>query len=172
MTPVFGQAPDPITTTLIDTVNRGAFDEYGLEIRLSDPYTFRASAVANTAGVLAVVGLAALIAAFIVAALVAQRLTIPIRRLTDASRAIAEGDYSRRVPANLAGGGAAELAELSQQFNVMADRLGESMEIIRRDRDRSRDFLADVSHELRTPIAALRTFNELLRESTAADPDA
>jgi len=76
------------------------------------------------------------------------------------------------VPANLAGGGAAELAELSQQFNVMADRLGESMEIIRRDRDRSRDFLADVSHELRTPIAALRTFNELLRESTAADPDA
>ncbi|HYX11328.1 MAG TPA: HAMP domain-containing sensor histidine kinase, partial [Candidatus Acidoferrum sp.] len=172
VTPVFGQAPDPITTTLIDTVNRGAFDEYGLEIRLSDPYTFRASAVANTAGVLAVVGLAALIAAFIVAALVAQRLTIPIRRLTDASRAIAEGDYSRRVPANLAGGGAAELAELSQQFNVMADRLGESMEIIRRDRDRSRDFLADVSHELRTPIAALRTFNELLRESTAADPDA
>src|SRR5439155_558108 len=80
--------------------------------------------------------------------------------------------YSRRVPANLAGGGAAELAELSHQFNVMAARLGESMEIIRRDRDRSRDFPADVSHELRTPIAALRTFNELLRESAAADPDA
>ena len=45
----------------------------------------------------------------------------------------------------------------------MADRLQESVEIIRRDRDRSRDFLADVSHELRTPLAALRTFNELLR---------
>ena len=37
----------------------------------------------------------------------------------------------------------------------MADRLEESVAIIRRDRDRSRDFLADVSHELRTPIAAL-----------------
>ena len=52
----------------------------------------------------------------------------------------------------------------------MADRLEESVEIIRRDRDRSRDFLADVSHELRTPIAALRTFNELLKDQAGADP--
>ena len=54
----------------------------------------------------------------------------------------------------------------------MADRLEESVSIIRRDRDRSRDFLADVSHELRTPIAATRTFIELLQgpagEDTAA----
>ncbi len=54
----------------------------------------------------------------------------------------------------------------------MADRLEESVEIIRRDRDRSRDFLADVSHELRTPLAALRTFNELLREGADDDLDA
>ena len=52
----------------------------------------------------------------------------------------------------------------------MAARLDESVAIIRRDRDRSRDFLADVSHELRTPIAALRTFNELLREGAGDDP--
>ena len=54
----------------------------------------------------------------------------------------------------------------------MADRLQESVEIIRRDRDRSRDFLADVSHELRTPLAALRTFNELLTEGAGDDPEA
>ena len=54
----------------------------------------------------------------------------------------------------------------------MADRLQESVEIIRRDRDRSRDFLADVSHELRTPLAALRMFNELLEGGAAADPEA
>ena len=54
----------------------------------------------------------------------------------------------------------------------MAERLQESVEIIRRDRDRSREFLADVSHELRTPIAALRTFNELLTEGAADDPTA
>ena len=52
----------------------------------------------------------------------------------------------------------------------MAERLEESVTFIRRDRDRSRDFLADVSHELRTPIAALRTFNELLQEGAVDDP--
>ena len=54
----------------------------------------------------------------------------------------------------------------------MADRVEESVEIIRRDRDRSRDFLADVSHELRTPLAALRTFNDLLLGGAGDDPDA
>jgi two-component system phosphate regulon sensor histidine kinase PhoR len=53
----------------------------------------------------------------------------------------------------------------------MADRVQESVDIIRRDRDRSRDFLADVSHELRTPIAAIRTFNELLQEHAGEDPE-
>ena len=46
------------------------------------------------------------------------------------------------------------------------------MEVIRRDRDISREFLADVSHELRTPLAALRTFNELLQEKAGNDPAA
>ena len=68
--------------------------------------------------------------------------------------------------------GSSEIAELAVQFNAMADRVEESVEIIRRDRDRSRDFLADVSHELRTPLAALRTFNELLKEGAGDDPEA
>ena len=168
-----GQASDPITTTTAVSVqNAGLVNEYAIVVSLSDPYTFRASAVANVVGLLAIMGLIALGFAVVIAAIAARRFTEPLRRLTDASRAIAEGDYSRRVPAELALTGAAEIAELTRQFNTMAARLGESVEIIRRDRDRSRDFLADVSHELRTPIAAMRTFNELLREGADADPDA
>jgi signal transduction histidine kinase len=167
-----GQSLDPITSTKDLVANEGRPTEYGIRIELSDPYTFRSSAVANVAGLLAVVGLLALALAVVVAAIAARRFAAPIRRLTEASRAIAEGDYSRRVPENPARTGAAELADLSRQFNAMAARLGESVEIIRRDRDRSRDFLADVSHELRTPIAALRTFNELLKEGASADPEA
>jgi len=60
---------------------------------------------------------------------------------------------------------------LASAFNEMAERLQESVTIIRDDRDRSRDFVADVSHELRTPIAALRTFNELLLEGAAEEPE-
>jgi signal transduction histidine kinase len=169
--PRLGQALDPFTRAgPVKVVNERLMTEYAIRVELSDPYTFRASAVSNVAGLLAIVGLLALGLAVVVAAVAARRFAAPIRRLTDASRAIAEGDYSRRVPETPSRTGAAELAELSRQFNAMAARLGESVEIIRRDRDRSRDFLADVSHELRTPIAALRTFNELLTEGASANP--
>ena len=130
----------------------------------------RATAINNVTGLLVAIGLFALGLAVVVSAALARRFTTPIRQLTDASRALAEGDLTRRVPAAQLRAGASELGELAVQFNTMADRLAESVELIRRDRDRSRDFLADVSHELRTPLAALRTFNQLLMETRRRRP--
>ncbi len=149
----------------------GLYTPYALEVSLANPYTFRATALANVTGLLGAVALFALLLSVLVSAVMARRFTTPLRRLTEASRGLAEGDLDRRVPANQVRAGSSELAELALQFNAMADRLQESVEIIRHDRDRSRDFLADVSHELRTPLAALRTFNELLTEGAADDPD-
>ena len=145
---------------------------YTIEVTLADPYTYRATAINNVTGLLAAIGLFALGLAVVVSATLARRFTTPLRQLTDASRALAEGDLTRRVPAAQLRAGSSELGELAVQFNTMADRLAESVELIRRDRDRSRDFLADVSHELRTPLAALRTFNQLLMEGAGSDPEA
>jgi signal transduction histidine kinase len=148
------------------------FGQYAIEITLSNPYTFRATALANVTGLLGAIALFALALSVLVSSAMARRFTTPLRRLTEASRGLAEGDLTRRVPEDEVRSGSSELAELAVQFNTMADRLQESVEIIRRDRDRSRDFLADVSHELRTPLAALRMFNELLEGGAAADPEA
>jgi two-component system, OmpR family, sensor histidine kinase BaeS len=145
---------------------------YGIQVTLSNPYTSRAMIIANVASLLAAVGLLALGLSVIVAAALARRSTTPLRRLTEASRSLAEGDLSSRVPLEQIDKSPSELRELAVQFNAMAERLEESVTFIRRDRDRSRDFLADVSHELRTPIAALRTFNELLKQQAGADPAA
>jgi signal transduction histidine kinase len=150
----------------------GLFQPYAVKVTLANPYTFRATALANVTGLLAAIALFALGLSVLVSTAMARRFTMPLRRLTEASRGLAEGDLSRRVPPSEVRAGSSELAELAVQFNAMADQLEESVEIIRRDRDRSRDFLADVSHELRTPLAALRTFNELLREGAAEDPAA
>ena len=147
-------------------------ERYTLSVTLEDPYTYRAVAIANVTGLLGAIALFALGLSVVVAAGLARRFTTPLRRLTDASRGLAEGDLTRRVPVARVREGTSELGELARQFNTMADRVEESVEIIRRDRDRSRDFLADVSHELRTPLAALRTFNQLLMESAGDDPDA
>jgi signal transduction histidine kinase len=165
-----GQTREQLVSTPYLIGVKSAAVPYAIEVTLVNPYTFRASAIGNITALLVVIGLMALIVAILVAAVLARRFTTPLRRLTEASRDLADGDLARRVPAESVGGGAREVSELGAQFNAMAERLQASVDIIRQDRDRSREFLADVSHELRTPIAALRTFNELLVEGADDDP--
>ncbi|MDQ4005604.1 MAG: ATP-binding protein [Actinomycetota bacterium] len=94
---------------------------------------------------LALVGLAAGALALIMVQLLARGMTSPLREMAIASRAMARGDYSRRVTATSRD----EVGELARAFNVMAAELAET------DRMR-RDLVANVSHELRTPITALQ----------------
>jgi signal transduction histidine kinase len=169
--PVKGQSREPTFDTQ-RYPGGPVWGRYVVEITLANPYTYRATAIANVTGLLAAITLFALGLSVLVSAALARRFTTPLRQLTDASRALAEGELARRVPTSRRRTGSSEIAELAVQFNAMADRLEESVEIIRRDRDRSRDFLADVSHELRTPLAALRTFNQLLMETAGDDPEA
>jgi signal transduction histidine kinase len=137
-----------------------------ITVRLSEPFSYRAQTLETIVSVMSVAAVLALIVAVITSIVLADRLTQPIRRLTGAVRELAEGRMDARVAPPSA---APEVGELSAAFNTMADRLQQSIEFIRRDRDRGREFLADVSHELRTPLAALRTFNELLSEGTVDD---
>jgi signal transduction histidine kinase/uncharacterized protein (UPF0333 family) len=169
-----GQTRDTISYAKIFEFDdpAGVKPPWYLEVSLSAPYTSRESTIAVVVGFLTLSAIAALVLAIVVASVLARRFTAPLRRLTEAARALAEGDLDRRVPADRARTGAAEITELSRQFNAMAAQVQETMDVIVRDRDRSREFLADVSHELRTPLAALRTFNELLREKAGEDPAA
>ncbi len=136
-------------------------------VTLSSPFTYRAETLQTLFTVLIAVAVLALFVGIVAAAIVADRLTTPIRRLTSASRALAEGDFSARVAIDRSG--TPEINEMANAFNRMADELERSIEFIRHDRDRSRDFLADVSHELRTPIAALRMYNELLQNGAVEE---
>lgn len=77
--------------------------------------------------------------------LLARYLTSPLRRLTGAARALASGDLEHRVVTD----GPAEVLELAEAFNGMADSLEEAESLRRR-------MVTDVAHELRNPIAALR----------------
>ena len=167
-----GQQREQLASASIVETKESAVIKYAVQVTLRNPYTYRAAAIQNVTGLLAIIGLIALAVAVVVAAGLTRRITMPLRRLTEASRDLGEGDFARRVPSDAIEGGPIELSELGLQFNAMAERLQQSVEIIRRDRDRSREFLADVSHELRTPIAALRTFNELLTEGAWDDPTA
>jgi signal transduction histidine kinase len=142
---------------------------WGLLVTLSNPYTSRAATLANVTALILIMASVAFLVAVLVAAFLAHRFTTPLTRLTEASRRLADGDLTSRVDSDELSTGTLEIRELSQQFNAMADRLEESVSIIRRDRDYSRDFAADVSHELRTPIAAMKMHVDLLQGPAGRD---
>ena len=137
-----------------------------LTITVSDLYTSRARTLERVRGTLYLTGLLALIASVAVGVLVARRFTTPLARLRRASSRLAHGQLDERAPRSTI----VEVDDLAQQFNVMADRLSESLRLLEADRDRLREFVADVSHELRTPIAALRAFTELQRDGDVDEP--
>jgi signal transduction histidine kinase len=168
-----GQAVDKaIPATTAQDARLDDRQDWGLVVTLSDPYTTRAATIGAINGLLLIMAAVALILAVLVASFLAHRFATPLTRLTAATRRLAGGDFSSRVALDEITTGTLEIRSVTRQFNVMAARLEESVEVIRRDRDRSRDFLADVSHELRTPIAAMRTFVELLQGPAGDDPAA
>ena len=102
----------------------------------------------------AMLGAAALlVVAAVGTALIARRVSRPVRLLTGASLQLAAGRLDVRVPAR----GQDELARLSGAFNAMAEAL-------QRSEERQRRLVADVAHELRTPLSNLRGYLEGLAD--------
>lgn len=91
----------------------------------------------------------------------AHGATVPLREMTVAARAMARGDYTRRIRTRSQD----EVGELAEAFNQMAADLAAA------DQQR-RELIANVSHELRTPITALRGLLENIVDGVAdTDPE-
>jgi signal transduction histidine kinase len=90
-------------------------------------------------------GFAAAVLALAMVQFLAHGMTYPLREMATAARAMAQGDYARRVTATSRD----EVGALARAFNEMSRQLSEV------DRLR-RDLVANASHELRTPLGALR----------------
>ena len=102
----------------------------------------------------------AIVLMLVTSQLLAHGITAPLRQMTAAARAMARGDYTRRVRSTSRD----EVGDLARAFNQMAGDLAAA------DRQR-RDLIANVSHELRTPITALQGLLENLVDGvTEPDP--
>ncbi|MBQ0983944.1 HAMP domain-containing protein [Streptomyces sp. F63] len=115
----------------------------------------------NTATELRIVTIFSIIATMLITQFVAHGLTAPLDEMKTVARAMANGDYSRRVREHRRD----ELGELARTFNHMAADL----EAVDRHR---KELVANVSHELRTPIAGLRAVLENVVDGVSeADPE-
>ncbi|MCS7475869.1 sensor histidine kinase [Umezawaea endophytica] len=99
------------------------------------------------------------------ALLAAHAVQRPVRRVTAAAGRLGQGELDVRLPVR----GRDELADLARSFNVMAGRLGRSIEELTAKDLQQRRFIADVTHDLRTPVASMVAVADSLADT---DPEA
>jgi two-component system sensor histidine kinase BaeS len=111
---------------------------------------------------LIVTGGLALLAAALVSAYLARRMTRPLAAMEDAAGRIAAGDLSVRVDTDDLPDD--ELAGLTRSFNAMANELETA-------RGHERAFLLSISHDLRTPLTSIKGYAEAIADGTVEGRD-
>ncbi len=96
-----------------------------------------------------------LIAMFFAIFAMTYRLTKPLKLMSEASRAMAKGDFSKRIPVSSDD----EIGELAASFNMMTNSLAQ-LEGMRKS------FVANVSHELKTPMTSIGGFIDGILDGT------
>lgn len=95
----------------------------------------------------------------VVLLLLSLHFTRPVRKLSQATRLFAGGDYTKRVREK----GHDEMAMLNRDFNRMAGQLEESIGRLEEEARRQEEFTAAFSHELKTPLTSIIGYADILR---------
>jgi len=93
----------------------------------------------------------------------------PLRRLRNAAKRIAAGDYASRIEEK----GPAEVADLAREFNVMGQAVEERQrELVRTERLAAVGKMAAmITHEVRNPLSSIGLNTELLEDELRALPE-
>lgn len=109
------------------------------------------------------VGIGGIILATILSFIFSRSLSRPLIQMNRAARALARGDFSRKVPVRSED----EIGILANSLNVLSDELQEKIAALERLDQTRKDFVAGVSHELRTPLTIIQGYAEALNDNVA-----
>ena len=125
-----------------------------IEMRGTPVFTAAGSAFLERINLLMILtAIGATIIALLLGILLARTLTRPLRELTAATHAVAQGELGRSVQVHSQD----ELGELATAFNQMSVDLA-------RARERRQQMTADIAHDLRTPVSIIQGHAEALRD--------
>ena len=92
----------------------------------------------------------------------------PLREVEATAAAIADGDFSQRLPGATPN---TEVGRLNRSLNTMLGRIDRAFADRARTIEQMRRFVGDASHELRTPLVSVRGYAELYRMGALQKPD-
>jgi two-component system sensor histidine kinase GlrK len=136
---------------VVDPVGRGMAEQVEVHLERLQEATYTRVVRAQTGVGIALA--AALALALAATAVIAFRITRSVRRLSEATAAVAAGSFREPIPI----GGRDELGVLARAFNAMATRLRQLDEM-------KEEFFAIFSHELRSPLTSVREAAHLLAD--------
>lgn len=90
--------------------------------------------------------------------LLTKALTASLKKVGEASRRIALGNYSKRIDTK----GKDEIGELASDFNRMAEQVEEKIEELSDVARAKEDFAANFAHELKTPLTSVIGYADML----------
>ncbi|PKM73502.1 MAG: hypothetical protein CVU91_04225 [Firmicutes bacterium HGW-Firmicutes-16] len=116
--------------------------------------------LALVSGVLATVTLIYLLLlalfTFVYSRITAAAITVPLRKLSEGTRLLREGDYSARVDLRLKN----EFAKLQNTFNDMAARIEHEMSLRKKSENDRKRLILDISHDLKNPLSSIQGYAE------------
>lgn len=113
-----------------------------VKIRVATGHTFLISSIVGT----------------IIILLVVRGIVRPIKRISEASKEVANGNFEIEVEVNSTD----EIGRLTSDFNLMVKEL-KNIDFLRKD------FVSNVSHEFKTPITSIKGFAKLIRDGHVSD---
>lgn len=110
---------------------------------------------------------AALVVAAVVSCIISYFLTRPIKRLTAASKSIADGAYNLRTNIKSRD----EIGQLSRSFDFMAQAISEKVDALNLNLRQRDEFVSAFTHEIKTPMTSILGYSDMLRSGQYSDEE-
>lgn len=107
-----------------------------------------------------IIALVAIAFTFFISYFVAEKLSRPMRNMSQTAKKLASGDYSVQFTSTEY----SEIADLSTALNYMKDEMKKSG-------DFQKELIANVSHDLKTPLTMIKAYASMIREISGDDPE-
>ena len=95
------------------------------------------------------------------------RIFKPLEIVSSASRQIAYGQYSKRIPVK----GRNELASMAIAFNRMAEQIERQIHLLENEAQQKQQFVDNFAHEIRTPLTSIYGYAEYLQKATLSEDE-